>query len=202
MCLRRPSLNPGPNARNKVVLCCPPGHSRSTAVPVHGASRLGVQVRTRVVKPGSCSPTALSFLQALRSSAGRAASSWGPPVVPTVPLAASAVVWTPHTRVPSPWVTTGRGRRARRSPNARLQSFLGSAVGSAKCLRQRPGPSGEGPGETEPGAVLSLRRASEGAGERKATGSVLGGNECGVVMLCLLRPAIRICPSGVHAVWV
>ena len=90
----------------------------------------------------------LSFLQPLRSSAGRAASSWGLPVVPTVPLAASAVVWTPHTRVPSPWVTTGRGRRARRSPNARLQSFLGSAVGSAKCLRQRPGPSGEGPGET------------------------------------------------------
>ena len=144
----RPSSPGGGTGRTRGTRCCPPGHPRSTAVPVHGASRLGIQVCTRVVKRGSCSPTALSFLQALRSSAGRAASSWGPPVVPTVPLAASAVVWTPHTRVPSPRVTTERGRRARRSPTARLQSCLGSAVGSAKCLRQRPGPSGEGPGET------------------------------------------------------
>ena len=47
----------------------------------------------------------LSFLQPLRSSAGRAASSQ--PVVPSVLLAASAFVWTPHTRVPSQGVTTG-----------------------------------------------------------------------------------------------
>lgn len=56
----------------------------------------------------------------------------------------------------------------------------------------------------EPGAPLVSEeplntREREDAGERNATSGALGGNACGVVTLCLLRPTIRICPSGVHA---
>ena len=58
-----------------------------------------------------------------------------------------------------------------------------------------------------PGAVFNPGRASQHArtgerlGERNATSGELGGNECGMVVLCLLRPAIRGRPAGVHAVW-
>ena len=78
-----------------------------------------------------------------------------------------------------------------------------------KCLRpgKWPGPSGEVTRRREPGAVFSPGRASQHAwtgerlGERNATSGELGGNECGMVVLCLLRPAIRVRPAGVHAVW-
>ena len=78
-----------------------------------------------------------------------------------------------------------------------------------KCLRpgKWPGPCGEGTRKREPGAVFSPGRASQHARtgdrseERNTNSGELGGNECGVVVLCLFRPAIRDCPAGVHAVW-
>lgn len=90
-------------------------------------------------------------------------------------------------RVSSPaWV------RRLEVPNKYLRQKASAAV-PWRVLRKR-----------EPGAPLVSEeplntREREDAGERNATSGALGGNACGVVMLCLLRPTIRICPGGVHA---
>ena len=78
------------------------------------------------------------------------------------PCGLGGCVDPPHTCPLTEGHIRERGRRARRSPNARLQSFLGSAVRSAKCLRhrKRPGPSREGLGETRAWRIFSLKRAS------------------------------------------
>ena len=146
----------------------------------------GAPVRSRVGKWGSCSPTPTVVSPGSAIVRGRTASSRGPSVVSSVPFAA-----LDRTLLAS--LTAGdnreQGERVGTSPNARLQSCLGFAVRSAKRDT-----------ESVRGLARSLvRRASEDGGERNATSGGLGGNACGVAMLCL-PPAIRICPGGVYAV--
>ena len=95
-----PLSGDGPNARNKALRARPSPRS-----PCLRPRRLALNSAPGPGSGVAAPQRPLSFLQALRSSAGRAASSQ--PVVPSVLLAASAFVWTPHTRVPSQGVTTG-----------------------------------------------------------------------------------------------
>ena len=115
------------------------------------SSRPGVQVRTKAGKRGSCSPTA-TLVSPLCDCPQDGLSSRLPPVVSSVPLATSAVVWTPHTRVPSAWVTTGNvaGEQGVRPVRGSSPAWARRSEAPSKCLRhrKRPGPSDEGPGDT------------------------------------------------------
>ena len=158
----------------------------------HGTRRLsppGAQVRSRVGKWGSCSPTPTVVSPGSAIVRGRAASSRGPSVVPSAPFAA-----LDRTLMAS--LTAGddreSGERVGMSPNVRLQSCLGFAVRSAKQMGHRK----------RPGARSLVRRASEHGrmGEREMQPHPDSeGTRAELVILCL-PPAIRICPGGVYAV--
>ena len=104
-----------------------------TAFPVPASSSPGAQFRTRDGKRGSCSPTAtiVSPTSAIVRRPGCVFAACGP----FCSCGLGVCVDTTHTGPLTGGDNRERGRRARRSPNARLQSCLGSAVRSAKCLR-------------------------------------------------------------------
>ena len=148
----------------------------------HGTRRLsppGAQVRSRVGKWGSCSPTPTVVSPGSAIIRGRAVSTRGPLVVPPFPFAAlDPTLTNPLTAR----VNRERSERVKREPHARLQSCLGSAVRSAKQMLEAQKASAAVTWRVlrkrEPGAPLVSEKPVNGRmRERNATSSALGGNE-------------------------